>query len=108
MKFDALASRIINEYTYNIQTRLAELKGYKPEAQINMLLTDLENASGETKQSIEQALQGFDVELVKRAQAAKAQQKAMSRQGAQQGVAPVGVPQRSEYDQRTLSHHHNA
>lgn len=108
MKFDELASKIINEYTYNIQARLAEIKGYKPAAQINMLLTDLENASGETKQSIEQALQGFDAELVKQAQAAKAQQKAMSKQGAAQGVAPIGIPQRSEEEKRRMSYHRNA
>ncbi len=109
MKFDELATRIISEYTLDIQSRLAELKGYKPAAQIDMLLTDLENASKpETKQSIEQALQGFDPELVKQAQAKRAQQKAMSKQGAAQGVAPIGIPPRSEYDQDTLRHHHNA
>ena len=104
MKFDELATRIINEYTYNIQSRLAELKGYKPEAQINMLLTDLEHASGETKQSIEQALQGFDVELVKRAQAARAQQKA----SATGDVPKVGIPQRTEREKDWMSYHRNA
>jgi hypothetical protein len=106
MKFDELATRIISEYTIDNQSRLAAVK---LTAQINKLLTELEYASKpETKQSIEQALQGFDPELVKQAQEKRAQQKAMSKQGAAQGVAPIGIPSRSEYDQRTLSHHHNA
>jgi hypothetical protein len=105
MKFDELATKIINEYTYNIQSRLAELKGYKPEAQINMLLGDLDNATNPTtKQSIEQALQGFDVELVKRAQAAKAQQQA----SAGGDVPRVGIPQRSDREKDWMSYHRNA
>ena len=109
MKFDKLVAKIVNEQNIQMSSAENKLAEFKQKAQINKLLTELEYASKEeTKQSIEQALQGFDAELVQQARDARAQQKAMSKQGAQQGVAPIGIPQRSEYDQRTLSHHHNA
>jgi hypothetical protein len=105
MKFDKLVEQILNEYAYDIQSRLKEIQSYKPAAQINMLLTDLEYASKpETKQSIEQALQSFDPELVKQAQAAKAQQKA----SVGGDVPPVGIPTRSNYLKKFMSRERNA
>jgi L-lactate utilization protein LutC len=109
MKFDKLVAKIVNEQNVQMSSAENKLAEFKQKAQINKLLTELEYASKEeTKQSIEQALQGFDAELVQQARDARAQQKAMSKQGAAQGVAPIGIPPRSKSEERFRSIERNA
>lgn len=109
MKFDKLVAKIVNEQNIQMSSAENKLAVFQQKAQINKLLTELEYASKEeTKQSIEQALQGFDAELVQQARDARAQQKAMSKQGAAQGVAPIGIPPRSKREQEIRSIERNA
>ena len=113
MKFDKLVAKIVNENSLDAHTDfqkriLINKNNYKssPRGAISALVGELSRYPAEFQQAGQEMLKGeFGEEAVAQALAQHAKDKAMAKGG---GDVVGPTLKRSEYDQRTLSHHHNA
>jgi hypothetical protein len=118
MKFDELATRIINENSFDPQTTQTDFQkailrvkdNYKssPKGAIFALVGELSRYPAEFQQAGQEMLKREfeeNSELVDKALAQHAKDKAMAKGG---GDVVGPTLKRTSYDQDTLRHHHNA